>query len=34
MSGPWFVSMPALVIGAWLLYLAVKVAEHVDAWPF
>ena len=24
----------ALVVVAWLLYLAVKVAQHVGAWPF
>ena len=23
-----------LVIAVWLLYLAIKVAQHVDAWPF
>jgi hypothetical protein len=24
----------AFVILVWLLYLAVKVAQHVNAWPF
>jgi hypothetical protein len=24
----------AVVVIAWLLYLAVRVAEHVSAWPF
>ncbi len=23
-----------LAVVAWLLYLAVKVAQHVEAWPF
>lgn len=24
----------SVVVSVWLLYLAVKVAEHVGAWPF
>jgi hypothetical protein len=27
-------SAVGLVLAVWLLYLAVKVAEHVSAWPF
>lgn len=23
-----------LVIAVWLIYLAVKLGQHVDAWPF
>lgn len=27
-------SVLALAVVVWLLYLAVKVAQHVQAWPF
>jgi len=23
-----------LVVAVWLVYLAIKMAQHVDAWPF
>ena len=28
------ISTVSAVVTVWLLYLAVKVAEHVGAWPF
>lgn len=31
---PGIVGVLALVLVVWLLYVAVKVAQHVSAWPF
>lgn len=31
--GPGF-SVIGLVLAVWLLYLAVEIAKHVNAWPF
>lgn len=32
--GPGPVYALSIAISVWLLYLAVKVAQHVNAWPF
>jgi len=29
-----FAVVASLVLSAWLVYLIVKVAQHVGAWPF
>jgi uncharacterized membrane protein len=29
-----FLSAVSIAVTVWLIYLAVKVAQHVQAWPF